>query len=194
MNTQYCIWHFSPTEILDASKLELKDFDDSSILDVGCGFSDLLSFIWENSTPQRLVGVDPIFSTPIILESARRNTLSYVCDLMKSYVGTAWTQDKLAMRKEVLENFSPKKNNIEYYSNISKLETESFDYIFINFVLAHIREFQARIDLVQNMRKYKIQIWKIIVIDVGYVLHDIAKHIWNVDIHNVNRSVSCVRI
>jgi hypothetical protein len=47
---------------------------------------------------------------------------------------------------------------------------------------------------VQNIRRYKKRIWNIIIIDGWYVLHDIAKHIWNVDIHKVNRSVSCMRI
>jgi hypothetical protein len=62
------------------------------------------------------------------------------------------------VRIKTLEDFSLEKNTIEYYPNISNLQIESFDYIFINFVLVHITELQARRELVQNIRRYKKRI------------------------------------
>jgi len=65
------------------------------------------------------------------------------------------TIDKLQIRRNALEKFSFTQSKVEYQADTSNLEQGSFDYIFLNFVLAHIIDLQVKAKLLSNLRAFK---------------------------------------
>ena len=194
MNTQYCIWHFSAEEVITASGLEYSNFEGASVLDMGCGFSDLLPFIWEHSSPERLVGIDPIFSSPESFQKAQDDTRAYIDELIQSYLFLPKTIDKLQIRRNALEKFSFTQSKVEYQADTSNLEQGSFDYIFLNFVLAHIIDLQVKAKLLSNLRAFKKKVWTLIIIDGGHIVDSVQA--WNLkgSTRRISRAVSCLKI
>ena len=114
------------------------DFEWKKILDVGCWVSELLSKIWANSQPQRLVWIDPIFKNSASMELGIKQTKSFVLKLMQLPYISDYARTQLSSHKQEIDNFWLNNQGIEYYSNILLAWQWKFDYVFVSFVFRHL--------------------------------------------------------
>ena len=133
-----CIWHLSAEEIIASAWMRYTDFEWKKILDVGCWVSELLSKIWANSQPQRLVWIDPIFKNSASMELGIKQTKSFVLKLMQLPYISDYARTQLSSHKQEIDNFWLNNQGIEYYSNILLAWQWKFDYVFVSFVFRHL--------------------------------------------------------
>ena len=192
-----CLGHISSEEILDISWIHDSDFDGKSILDYGCGFSDLLFQIWEYSTPKRLVWIDPIFQSDESIRRAHADTRKHIESLLKNFASIPDTRNKLKERQEVLRTFDTQTGNVAFYPDMLQLDSWTFDYIFISYVFAHIHEFLSSVRIAQEISRVKSETGKIIIIDDYNVLRDLqmwARVFVSGEIERITQSWSVSRL
>lgn len=183
------IWGITPDIALNQAfwitpETGIQMFHNKTILDVGAGFSDLLHHISENTTPQRMIAVDPIYGTQ------ERDAATFTLNSIQSFIDDIlsapnWNKRDFLLQmimdserqKQVIAQYPYQSPVIERYRDIP--DTISSDYIFAINVLFALDDPKT---LLNSMDQILSVDWEIIMIDYhnrGNCMNQKIKNIGN---------------
>lgn len=169
----------SPKDFLELSEMDFNDFNNKKIVDIWWWAWCLALFIKNNSKPESIEIVDPIFqefSFDKIVEDTINKLQWFITSDEKNYKEDDPYKDKKLQQtqnrkqnKEVLEKYqqwiySWVKINWSYWDNIKEIESDSQDVVFINHLLHKLDE-QEVINILKEANRILKEDWKIIIIE-----------------------------